>query len=65
MDPDERVDEAVANVVDKQQPDGRWLLDQQHEGAVHFHMEETGAASRWTTLRALRVLDWAAGNEER
>jgi len=64
-EPDERTSEAVQLLVRRRQPDGRWLLDKQHEGAVHFHMEEVGAASRWITLRALRVLDWAARNEAR
>ena len=41
------------------QPDGRWLLDRIHPGAVHFDLEApTGAPSRWNTLRALRVLKW-------
>jgi len=43
----------------KQQPDGTWLLENTHAGAVHFAMEEgDGRPSRWNTLRALRVLGW-------
>jgi hypothetical protein len=57
--PDPRLGEAIELVKSKQQPDGRWLLEQTHPGAVHFVMEETGAPSRWITLRALRVLRWA------
>jgi hypothetical protein len=57
--PDERVAEAVALVRGKQQPDGTWLLENTHPGAVHFPLEDgDGRPSRWNTLRALRVLRW-------
>jgi hypothetical protein len=57
--PDDRVDEAVELVRAKQQPDGTWLLENTHAGAVHFPLEGgDGTPSRWNTLRALRVLRW-------
>jgi hypothetical protein len=56
--PDERVQEAVELVRTKQQPDGSWLLENTHPGAVHFVLEEDDRPSRWNTLRALRVLRW-------
>jgi hypothetical protein len=57
--PDPRLDEAVERVRAKRQPDGRWLLENTHSGAVHVRFEEPdGAPSRWNTLRALRVLRW-------
>lgn len=57
--PDPRVSEAAAQVRAKQQPDGRWLLENTHQGLAHFEMEEgDGRPSRWNTLRALRVLRW-------
>lgn len=57
--PDPRLAEAVALLRSKQQPDGTWLLEHTHPGAVHFSMEDgDGQPSRWNTLRALRVLDW-------
>ena len=41
-------------------PDGRWPLQNVHEGEAHFEMDDgEGQPSRWNTLRALRVLDWA------
>jgi len=56
---DQRMTEGIDLVESKRQPDGRWLLDRIHPGAVHFDIEEpVGAPSRWNTLRALRVLDW-------
>lgn len=61
--PDPRLAEAVALVESKRQPDGRWLLDRIYPGRVHFDIESpAGAPSRWNTLRALRVLDWWAGD---
>ncbi len=57
--PDPRLDEAIALLRSKQQPDGTWLLEHTHPGAVHFSMEDgDGHPSRWNTLRALRVLGW-------
>ena len=56
---DERTDEAVRLVRDKQQPDGTWLLENTHPGETQLEIEEgDGRPSRWNTLRALRVLDW-------
>jgi len=57
--PDPRVDEAIDLLRSKQQPDGTWLLENTHPGAVHFALEAgDGRPSRWNTLRALRVLRW-------
>jgi hypothetical protein len=58
-DPDPRLAEAVDQVRGKQQPDGRWLLENTHPGLAWFAMEDgDGEPSRWNTLRALRVLRW-------
>jgi hypothetical protein len=57
--PDPRLTEAVELLRSKQQPDGRWLLENTHHGRVYFTLEDgDGQSSRWNTLRALRVLDW-------
>jgi hypothetical protein len=57
--PDPRLAEAIERVRAKRRPDGRWLLENTHSGAVHFRFEEPdGMPSRWNTLRALRVLRW-------
>src|SRR5437867_3575794 len=56
---DERTDEAVDLVARRRHQNGRWPLAEPHEGKVHFDMEGgKGTASRWNTLRALRVLSW-------
>lgn len=57
--PDDRVAQAIELVETKRDVDGRWPLDNTYPGDVHFHMEEPGEPSRWNTLRAMRVLDWA------
>jgi hypothetical protein len=61
--PDPRLAEAIDVVRSKRQPDGTWLLEHTHPGAVHFSMEDgDGRPSRWNTLRALRVLSWYDAN---
>jgi hypothetical protein len=56
---DPRLDEAIAVLRGRRQPDGIWLLENTHPGRVHFALEEgDGRPSRWNTLRALRVLEW-------
>jgi hypothetical protein len=59
--PDERVAEAVGSVEGNRDPDGRWPLQNVHEGEAHFQMEDgEGQPNRWNTLRSMRVLDWFA-----
>jgi hypothetical protein len=56
---DDRIAEAIGVVEGNRDPDGRWPLQNVHEGESHFEMEDgEGEPSRWNTLRALRVLDW-------
>jgi hypothetical protein len=60
--PDERVAEAVSIVEARQDADGRWPLDVLHPDRTRIGLElesDIGQPSRWNTLRALRVLDWA------
>jgi hypothetical protein len=59
--PDPRVAEAVGIVEGRQGPDGRWPLQNVHEGLSPIELDDgEGRPSRWNTLRALRVLDWYA-----
>ncbi len=63
-EPDERVVEAIDLVVKKQHQNGRWPLQNPHLDQVNFVMEgPAGTASRWNTLRALRVLGWYSRQE--
>jgi hypothetical protein len=55
--PDPRAGEAVAVVRERRQPDGRWLLDVRHKDTQYEELAgPVGAANRWITLRAMRVL---------
>lgn len=67
VEPDDRVSEAIGLVAGKRDADGRWRREYpEHaptwdlEGQEHFDMDvDEGRPSRWNTLRAMRVLDWA------
>jgi len=62
--PDERTAEAIGIVESKRDADGRWPLEHAHHDELLVDLdEEEGRPSRWITLRALRVLRWADGNE--
>lgn len=59
MQPDARMEEAVAIVHARRQTDGRWLRDLSHKDTLYEDLAgPVGAPSRWVTLRALRVLRW-------
>jgi hypothetical protein len=59
--PDERVAEAVAVVEARRHQNGRWPMNHLHADRLGFALEpETGRASRWNTLRAMRVLRYFA-----
>ncbi len=53
---DERMEDGIALILKKRLKNGLWPVQAKHTGLVHFDMEQTGKASRWNTLRALRVL---------
>ena len=64
--PEARVREAIELVAAAREPDGRWLLHNPKpdpprwwSSPIPFDMEGgEGKASRWITMRALRVLRW-------
>jgi hypothetical protein len=57
--PDSRVREAIEIVIARRHQNGRWPLNLVHPEYVPLKMEtDIGRASRWNTLRALRVLRW-------
>ncbi len=59
IQPDTRVREAVELVIERRHQNGRWPLNLLHREHIPLQMEtEVGRASRWNTLRALRVLRW-------
>jgi hypothetical protein len=57
--PDSRVAEAIEVVIARRHQNGRWPLNLRHPEHIPLKMEtDVGSASRWNTLRALRVLRW-------
>jgi hypothetical protein len=57
--PDSRVSDAIEIVIQRRHQNGRWPLNLLHPERIPLEMEtEVGRASRWNTLRALRVLHW-------
>ncbi len=57
--PDSRAREAIETVMERRHQNGRWPLNWVHPEQIPLEMETgVGRASRWNTLRALRVLRW-------
>ncbi len=58
--PEARVEEAIGFVRLRRHQNGRWpLVKPYKDDLLKFDMEtQVGAASRWNTLRAMRVLRW-------
>jgi hypothetical protein len=57
--PDRRVSDAIKIVIERRHQNGRWPLNLLHPEHIPLQMEsEVGRASRWNTLRSLRVLRW-------
>jgi hypothetical protein len=57
--PDSRVTDAIEIVIQRRHQNGRWPLNLLHPEYIPLEMETSvGSASRWNTLRALRVLRW-------
>jgi hypothetical protein len=63
---DDRLAEAVELVASKRGGDGRWVADVRYPGVMPVEIDAgEGEASRWVTLRAMRVLRWWAEESER
>lgn len=57
--PGTRVSEAIEIVIKRRHQNGRWPLNLLHPERIPLKIETAvGSASRWNTLRALRVLRW-------
>jgi hypothetical protein len=56
---DRRVSDAIEIVMKRRHQNGRWPMNLLHGEHIPLEMESgVGSASRWNTLRALRVLRW-------
>lgn len=59
IEADSRVGDAIETVIERRHRNGRWPLNLLHPEHIPLEMETgVGRASRWNTLRALRVLRW-------
>jgi hypothetical protein len=57
--PDSRVSDAIETVIERRHQNGRWPLNLLHPEYIPLEMEtDVARASRWNTLRALRLLRW-------
>jgi len=57
--PNPRLGEAIDHVRSRRLEDGTWPLDSSPPGRAWFDVDDgEGEASRWVTLRAMRVLNW-------
>ena len=63
IQPDKRISDAIETVIERRHQNGRWPLNVLHPEHVPLEMETgVGQASRWNTLRALRVLHWCGNS---
>lgn len=53
---DERMQDSIDMILDKQQKDGKWLLKNTYNGKYTVDIEEKHKPSKWVTFRALYVL---------
>ncbi len=61
--PDSRAREAIGIVMERRHQNGRWPMNLLHPEWIPLEIETSvGRASRWNTLRALRVLRWYNGS---
>lgn len=59
LEPEARVAEAIGIVEARRHQNGRWPMNYLHPDRLNFTLEpEIGRASRWNTMRAMRVLKW-------
>ena len=53
---DERMQETMDIILNKQNNDGSWILERSHIGRYQTNFEPIGKPSKWITLRALRTI---------
>ncbi len=59
VEPEERMAEAIGIVEARRHQNARWPMNHLHADRLGFSLETgVGRASRWNTMRAMRVLKW-------
>ena len=59
---DERMSDALDLILNKQNQEGKWILESTPAGRMHSSIETKGKPSKWVTLNALRVLKRVYGD---
>jgi hypothetical protein len=54
---DERMEDALAVLREKQTPEGKWVLESTPYGRMQANLEKKGQPGKWITLKALWVLE--------
>jgi hypothetical protein len=54
---DERMEDALAVLREKQPSEGKWVLESTPYGRMQANLEKKGQPSKWVTLKALWVLE--------
>ena len=62
---DRRMQEAADLIASKQDEQGRWALENTHNGRFQFNIERKGRPSKWVTLHALQALKVFGGGSRR
>ncbi len=63
--PDPRIAEAIEVVRAARTPEGTWIQERRHPGAVWFEIDvDAGEPSPWLTFIATRVLEWWDARDE-
>ncbi len=53
---DERMEDALAVLLEKRTPEGKWMLEATPHGRMQANLEKKGQPSKWLTMYALWVL---------
>jgi len=53
---DQRLQNALILILQKQDKEGRWIMEYTYNGKMWVDVEEKGTPSKWVTLRALRAI---------
>jgi hypothetical protein len=53
---DPRLKNAIDLVLQKQDKNGQWIMDYTYNGKTWVDIEEKGKASKWVTMRSIRVI---------
>ncbi len=53
---DDRMQDAIDLVIEKQNENGRWILEKTFNGRMQTNIEQKGKESKWLTLKAVKVL---------